>query len=76
MAAGFQRKGTKMNKFIAIMGNPVDGFYYVGPFDLYDDARHYVETEWDRRDWWVAELQLPASEETDALAFVEGTEAN
>lgn len=42
-------------------GNPVDGFYYVGPYSERDDAIRYGESEWDQRDWWIVEILPPAA---------------
>lgn len=45
-------------------GNPVDGFFYVGPFEDRDVAVEYGESEWDQRDWWIVEIQPPADLES------------
>ena len=50
-------------KHIAIYGNPVDGFRYVGPFESKEDALTYVADEPSSDNWWVAELYAPAEEE-------------
>ena len=47
------------NKYAIAYGRPVDGFYFVGPFDSQADASLYAESE-DTTDWWVIELQNPA----------------
>jgi len=50
--------------YIIIVGTPVDGFKYVGPFVDRDEAVHYAEVEargFDA-DWWIAELVWPAPE--------------
>jgi hypothetical protein len=50
-------------KYILITGDPVDGFFYYGPFDTNDDAVAYADDEQHGMDWWVAELQPPKKEE-------------
>lgn len=56
---------------IIIMGNPVDGFRYIGPFDCIEDARLYIETEaasdatYDGPNMWIAELDLPSTQDKD-----------
>lgn len=40
---------------IVILGNPVDGFRYVGPFTTRDYALAWGETI--DEEWWVAEIQ-------------------
>lgn len=47
------------NKYAIAYGSPVDGFYFVGPFDSQADASLYAESE-GTTDWWVIELQNPA----------------
>ncbi len=47
---------------IVIYGNPMSGFRFVGPFETIDDARRYIEMEDDSRNFWLAELDAPASD--------------
>jgi hypothetical protein len=50
--------------YIIVIGNPVDGFNYVGPFLDRDEAVHYAEEENQcvGVDWWIAEMYYPAPE--------------
>lgn len=41
-------------------GNPVDGFFCVGPYDDRDDALRYGESELGTLNWWVIEITPPA----------------
>lgn len=45
---------------IIIIGNPVEGFEYFGPFDSIDQA-----TDWGadlvQGDWWVTVVESPAA---------------
>jgi hypothetical protein len=43
------------DKAIIVMGDPVDGFYFIGPFDDNYDAVEYAE-KWISDEWWVAKL--------------------
>lgn len=45
-----------MANTLLIVGNPVDGFQYIGPFADAGDATSYAE-EHCHADWWVAEMQ-------------------
>lgn len=49
--------------FIAIYGNPCDGFRYVGPFSSYEEVSRYVESDPHTCDWWVHELDAPAEQD-------------
>lgn len=46
---------------IVIMGNPVDGFTFTGPFTDTDDATDWVDTYGD--DWWTAPLDTPREDD-------------
>lgn len=46
---------------IIVLGNPVAGFTYVGPFEDEDAATEYADGFIDD-DWWLAELAPPATE--------------
>ena len=49
--------------WIAITGNPVDGFLFHGPFTNSDFAVNWAEQELSnsKPDWWVSEV-LPTDE--------------
>ena len=52
-----------MEKFIVVMGNPVDGFIHIGPFDTFEDGTDYMEEERHNADMWLVLLQEPARSE-------------
>jgi hypothetical protein len=44
-----------MTKYVLVVGNPIDGLDFFGPFDSADDAGYYAESH--RLDyWWVKVL--------------------
>lgn len=45
-----------MDKWIAITGNPVDGFSYYGPFENHEGAITFAEKSNFDGDWWIALL--------------------
>ena len=54
---------------IVILGNPVDGFRFVGPFPTKGYALDYYRTDPTTTNIWIAELDAPAdpadSDDTD-----------
>lgn len=43
--------------YIVIVGNPVDGFSYYGPFEDRETAIKYAERNFrNSGDWWVHDL--------------------
>lgn len=46
------------DKYIVIVGNPVQGFSYVGPYDDPNDAAE-AALEYSEADWWVSKLITP-----------------
>jgi len=46
---------------IIISGNPVDGFFYYGPFEDAEQALEYADAEYSIRnsEYWVTELTPP-----------------
>lgn len=42
---------------IIVKGNPVDGLYFIGPFDTSEEAIDYAEN--NDSDWWIADLNPP-----------------
>jgi hypothetical protein len=46
---------------IAIVGNPVEGFDYYGPFDDMGTAVEWCEDMIVTGDWWVSLVESPAS---------------
>lgn len=46
---------------ILILGNPIDGFNYIGPFPSYEDADEYCQSDAIARNesWWIFELEQP-----------------
>lgn len=55
------------NQHILVIGNPISGFAYEGPYNDFDDAREAGESVGD--DWWVAPLHDPEPNELDKLAI-------
>ena len=47
------------NRYIVIVGNPVDGFSFFGLFDSAKDAGDWAECECKNQTWWTAELKEP-----------------
>jgi hypothetical protein len=48
---------------IIIIGNPVDGFQYIGPFLSAVDACQHGNTDGNiDAEWWVAPLEAPEEE--------------
>ncbi len=45
--------------FLLVVGDPVDGFDYVGPFDSSEQAQEWAQEFTDGDSWWVVELQSP-----------------
>lgn len=45
-----------MDKYIVVIGNPVDGFVYSGPFDDSAEAVSFGECVDKGTEWWVAPL--------------------
>ena len=43
-------------QYILVYGDPVDGFYFRGPFASNESAVDFANTNDYGRDWWVAEL--------------------
>lgn len=47
-------------KYVLVLGNPVTGFSFVGPFDRGDDAAEYMYRTHYEGDWWIAVMTEPA----------------
>lgn len=47
-------------KHAICMGNPVDGFYFVGPFESHDHALEYMGGEKSTENMWIVQMQEPA----------------
>ena len=52
-------------KKLVITGNPVDGFFYYGPFDSAEEAIEWASVQHDTQDWWIAPLNEPATQDED-----------
>lgn len=50
---------------LVITGNPVDGFFYYGPFDNAGAAIEWAERNQDGQDWWIAPLANPQQYEAE-----------
>lgn len=47
-------------KHIIVVGNPVDGYEFYGPFDTSDDALRFHDSELDYGDHWeITQLKSP-----------------
>lgn len=44
--------------YLVVVGNPLDGLTFHGPFEEIEDAWDWVEDE-DEMEFWVAELSPP-----------------
>ena len=47
--------------FIVVLGNPIDGLQFTGPFSSIDDAVAWAE-EVCETDWWIVPLEEPRKE--------------
>jgi hypothetical protein len=45
-------------QWVVISGNPVDGFFYYGPFDSAEAAASAAEDSVLDADWWISKLLL------------------
>jgi hypothetical protein len=45
--------------YILVIGTPIGGFEFVGPFPDADTAVEYGERHTEDREWWVAKLDKP-----------------
>jgi hypothetical protein len=43
---------------IVVIGNPVGGFRFVGPFETNDEAIDFGN-DIGEGDWWIADLEAP-----------------
>lgn len=42
---------------IIVLGDPVDGFRYIGPFVTSAEAMHHAELAHPNDTWWVVDLE-------------------
>jgi hypothetical protein len=47
---------------IIVMGNPVEGLTFVGPFDDPNEAGDYAADEYRNEEWWIAYVHPPKDE--------------
>lgn len=40
-------KTSEMVELILVVGNPMDGYVFIGPFVTYEDANKYIETDFE-----------------------------
>lgn len=52
---GPQDKGC----YVLIVGDPVVGYDYIGPFDGYEEAVKYGEDQGYDQTWWATQLLTP-----------------
>ena len=41
---------------ILVLGNPINGFEFVGPFEDHENAIQYAEAIYSSSTWWVVEV--------------------
>lgn len=46
-------------QYLIVTGNPVDGFFYYGPFADEDTTIEWANREQDGCDWWPTKLHAP-----------------
>lgn len=44
---------------ILVIGNPVDGIIFIGPFDDGEEAVEYAEVHHKNDEWWMAPIDTP-----------------
>ena len=44
--------------YVLVVGNPIDGLQFVGPFPDHDAAVEYAE-RYEDQEWWVTSLDKP-----------------
>ena len=49
---------------ILALGDPMEGFNYIGPFNNSEEAIKYGDAEYSEYAWWVIELTPPNTEIT------------
>jgi hypothetical protein len=42
--------------YILVIGTPLSGFSYVGPFTTNEEAENYGEKHYSSEEWWVSPL--------------------
>ena len=47
---------------IIVMGNPIDGLTFTGPFNDAEEAGDYAADEYHHEEWWIAFVQPPKDE--------------
>lgn len=51
-------------KYMLVVGNPLQGLQFVGPFDSADDAaEHMFRSGMEPLDWWVGTLVSPDTQD-------------
>lgn len=60
---------------LLVIGNPVDGFTFQGPYDEAEDALQDAEL-FEDREWWVADLVTPEAEEPVTVPDVQAPRHN
>lgn len=63
------------DQFIVVLGNPLDGFGFIGPFPSRQSAETWMEmhdNDYPDAEWWVAPL-FPVRNPHGALSLVKQT---
>ena len=50
-------------RFLVIAGDPLEGFFYVGPFKSYAMAADYSDTQCGDKNCWVSNMIKPEPHE-------------
>jgi len=56
-----------MNIYIVIVGNPLDGYSFIGPFDDYEAAYDYTILKGIASRAWVSTVHSPTTPEEDRM---------
>lgn len=51
------------NKWIIVVGDPIDGINIVGPFDDFEFAKNYATMFYRHETWWITKLIQPEIED-------------
>ena len=52
-----------MTPYIAVLGNPIDGFTHYGPFETQNDAIDWAVVNGTNLEWWTTPLYIPTNDE-------------
>jgi hypothetical protein len=58
--------------YILVLGNPIDGFKFEGPFATGSEAIEYGEGRYPQIEWWTVLLMPPGDEVEQPIAPIMG----